>query len=86
MDPLVKANWHKTRPEAYGFLEFFCGYGWVSTVMRSQDVPTASFDVDLGVTREGKQNNMDLLTPAGFGLLICKMMTHGGYMIVLSHV
>lgn len=54
--------------------------------MRSQDVPTASFDVDLGVTREGKQNNMDLLTPAGFGLLICKMMTHGGYMIVLSHV
>ena len=55
--------------QSYGFLEFFCGEAWVSTVMRGNGVPTASFDINLGNPRSGKQNAMDLLTPAGFSFL-----------------
>ena len=53
--------------------------------MRPQDVQTASFDIDLGVTRDGKLNNMDLLTPAGFALLVGETMTYGGCMFVISY-
>ena len=57
--------------QAYGFLDFFCGQAWVSTVMRSTGVPTAQFDISLGNPKPGKQDAMDLLTPSGFSFL-CK--------------
>lgn len=62
--------WLTSLCQSYGFLEYFCGYGWVSMVMRSQGVETASFDINLGNPEEGKQNNMDLTCPAGFASLI----------------
>ena len=37
--------------------------------MRGAEVPTASFDINLGKPRPGKYDAMDLLTPAGFALL-----------------
>ena len=55
--------------QSYGFLEFFCGEAWVSTVMRGHGVPTASFDINPWAPKPGKQNAMDLLTPAGFAFL-----------------
>jgi len=57
--------------QSYGFLEFFCGQAWISTVMRAEGIQRASFDINLGSPKEGKRNCMDLLTPAGFGPLRC---------------
>ncbi|CAL1131372.1 unnamed protein product [Cladocopium goreaui] len=60
--------------EAYGFLEFFCGQAWVSTVMRASGVPTAQFDISLGNPKQGKQDAMDLLTPSGFSLALVSLL------------
>ena len=59
--------------QAYGFLEFFCGQAWVSTVMRASGVSTAQFDISLGNPKQGKQDAMDLLTPSGFSFLASKL-------------
>ena len=54
----------------YGFIEVFAGKAWCSTFMRVNRIPTASFDISYQPEPpDGKQNNMDIRSSAGFGLL-----------------
>lgn len=64
--------------EAYGFLELFSGTGWVTKQFKAEGIPTASFDILLGDAVPGKQDAMNLLSDAGFSLVLltvlnCKM-------------
>ena len=55
------------RYEAYGFVEFFAGQGWVTRCIRNRGVPAASFDLEYAKdVKADKQNHMDLTTPAGY--------------------
>ena len=51
--------------EAFDALEFFCGSGNVSRMLRFAGHAVGSFDIKLGNPAPGKQNAMDLLTDAG---------------------
>ncbi len=64
---LVALTTKSSTYEAYGFIEFFAGYGWVTRCIRNLGVPAASFDLDyLKDVNPDKQNYMDLTSPAGY--------------------
>ena len=54
-----------TVSKAFDALEFFSGVGNVSRCLKLAGHAVGSFDIKLGTPAPGKQNCMDLLTPAG---------------------
>lgn len=52
--------------QVYDYIEFFSGEAWVTRTMACSGKATAKFDILLGQPGEGKQDVMDLTTPAGF--------------------
>lgn len=56
--------------QAYEFVELFAGKGLTSAALRGAGFGTASLDIDYHVPSEGKQNYMDILTPAGLSFLV----------------
>lgn len=65
---LLPAN----RLQAYGCLEFFAGKGWVTRIMKSNNIATASFDIayEIPGSDRDKPNAMDLLTQPGMASLL----------------
>ena len=55
--------------QAYDFVELFAGAGVTSSVLRKAGRSCASLDLEYHTPEKGKQNYMDLLSPAGFALL-----------------
>lgn len=50
----------------YEFIELFAGKGLTTTVLKGAGKPCAALDIEYHEPPAGKQNYMDLLTPAGF--------------------
>lgn len=63
-------NMHESKcvlAQAYGFVEVFAGFGWISAYMRANGRGVASMDILYGETMgPGEQNRWDLTTDAGF--------------------
>ena len=52
--------------QAYEFVELFAGKGLTTTALKGSGTPSAALDIEYHQATQGKQNYMDLLTPAGF--------------------
>ena len=50
-------------------MELYAGRGKTTDVIRKSGGAAAALDINYHVPNEGKQNYMDLSTPAGFALL-----------------
>lgn len=55
-----------TLTQAYDYVEFFAGRGWVTECMAASGRTTAKFDILLGNPQPQKQDAMDLTSPSGF--------------------
>lgn len=55
--------------KAYSFCEFFAGTASCSRAIKAAQYPTAALDILYFDPPDGKQNYMDILTPAGMGFL-----------------
>lgn len=71
--------------QKFEVVELFAGKAWVSRCMKQCGQSVASFDIDFGEPRPGKQNAMDLLSDAGFAPLWLSFTAYMLYDVFLQY-